>query len=126
MVSDLRAKDDYTYQEYKTGIFDKFNLWKNHNWAPKQVTDDLTEEDNEYLIGTSLALWMIAIARYETEHDILEERVRKQVSYHIGRYEIGKYSDVTDEEKEELEADIKYIKDHTNLYEIDASILNKD
>lgn len=122
----MRAKDDYTYQEYKSGVSDKFSLWKHNLLTPVQVTDSLTEEDNEYLIGTSLALWMIAIARYETEHDILEERVRKQVSYHIGRYEIGKYSDVTDEEKEELEADIKYIKDHVKLYEIDASILNKD
>lgn len=122
----MRATDDYTYQEYKEGVNNKFNLWKHFGASPESITDDLTEEDNEYLIGTSLALWMIAIARYETEHDILEERVRKQVSYHIGRYEIGKYSDVTDEEKEELEADIKYIKDHVKLYEIDASILNKD
>lgn len=122
----MRAKDDYTYQEYKDGILTKFNLWKYDKLTPKQVTDSLTEEDNEYLIGTSLALWMIAIARYETEHDILEERVRKQVSYHIGRYDIGKYSDVTDEEKTELEADIKYIKEHTKLYDIDVSILNKD
>ena len=35
----------------------------------------MTDEDNELLIGTSEALWIISIGAYEVEHDILEERV---------------------------------------------------
>ena len=40
------------------------------------------------------------------EHDILEERVLEQLSYHIPRYEMGKYNDITPEERELLEKDI--------------------
>ena len=38
------------------------------------------------------------------EHDILEERVLEQLSYHIPRYEMGKYNDITPEERELLES----------------------
>lgn len=64
-------------------------------WTVRQVTDRMTDEDNELLIGTSEALWIISIGAYEVEHDILEERVLEQLSYHIPRYEMGKYNDIS-------------------------------
>ena len=70
----MRAEDDLTYQEYKEGVEDAMRYIKNHGWTPRQVTDRMTDEDNELLIGTSEALWIISIGAYEVEHDILEER----------------------------------------------------
>lgn len=84
----MRAEDDLTYQEYKENVEDAMRYIKNHGWTPRQVTDRMTDEDNELLIGTSEALWIISIGAYEVEHDILEERVLEQLSYHIPRYEI--------------------------------------
>ena len=112
----MRAKDDLTYQEYKDGVSDNMNRMKLYGWTVRQVTDCMTEEDNDLLIGTSEALWIISIGAYEVEHDILEERVLEQLSYHIPRYEMGKYSDITPEEKELLEKDIAYIKSKVELW----------
>ena len=64
----MRAEDDLTYQEYKDRVHDAMNLIEICGWTPRQVTDWMTEEDNELLIGTSEALWIISIGAYEVEH----------------------------------------------------------
>ena len=114
----MRAEEDMTYQEYKEGVESCMNMWKYSDWTPRQVTDWMTEEDNDLFVGTSEALWIISIGAYEVEHDILEERVLEQLSYHIPRYEMGKYSDITPEEKELLEKDIAYIKSKVELWKL--------
>ena len=114
----MRARDDLTYQEYKESTEDYMRFIKHSGWTVRQVTDCMTEEDNDLLIGTSEALWIISIGAYEVEHDILEERVLEQLSYHIPRYEMGKYSDITPEEKEILEKDIAYIKSKVELWKL--------
>ena len=114
----MRVEDDLTYQEYKEGVSDCMNQIKRSGWTARQVTDWMTEEDNEFLVGTSEALWIISIGAYEVEHDILEERVLEQLSYHIPRYEMGKYSDITPEEKELLEKDIAFIKSKVELWKL--------
>ena len=63
----MRAEDDLTYQEYKDGVHDAMNLMEYSGWTPRQVTDWMTEEDNELLVGTSEALWIISIGAYEIE-----------------------------------------------------------
>ena len=117
-VGNMRAEDDLTYQEYKDGVHDAMNLMEYLGWTPRQVTDWMTEEDNELLIGTSEALWIISIGAYEVEHDILEERVLEQLSYHIPRYEMGKYNDITPEERELLEKDIAFIRSKVELWKL--------
>ena len=67
----MRAEDDLTYQEYKEGVEDAMRYIKNHGWTPRQVTDRMTDEDNELLIGTSEALWIISIGAYEVEHILI-------------------------------------------------------
>jgi hypothetical protein len=114
----MRAEDDLTYQEYKDRVHDAMNLIEFYGWTPRQVTDWMTEEDNELLIGTSEALWIISIGAYEVEHDILEERVLEQLSYHIPRYEMGKYNDITPEERELLEKDIALIRSKVELWKL--------
>ena len=57
----MRAEDDLTYQEYKENVEDAMRYIKNHGWTPRQVTDRMTDEDNELLIGTSEALWIISM-----------------------------------------------------------------
>ena len=114
----MRAEDDLTYQEYKESVSNYMNRIKRSGWTVKEVTDWMTENDNELLIGTSEALWIISICAYEVEHDILEERVLEQLSYHIPRYEMGKYSDITPEEKELLEKDIAFIKSKVELWKL--------
>ena len=85
----MRAEEDLTYQVYKDNVDVAMRYIIFHGWSPRQVTDRMTDEDNELLIGTSEALWIISIGAYEVEHDILEERVLEQLSYHITRYEMG-------------------------------------
>jgi hypothetical protein len=114
----MRAKDDLTYQEYKDSVESNMSLIKHSGWTARQVTDWMTEEDNELLVGTSEALWIISIGAYEVEHDILEERVLEQLSYHIPRYEMGKYNDITPEERELLEKDIAYIRSKVELWKL--------
>lgn len=114
----MRADDDLTYQEYKDSVESNMSLIKHSGWTPRQVTDWMTEEDNELLVGTSEALWIISIGAYEVEHDILEERVLEQLSYHIPRYEMGKYNDITPEERELLEKDIVYIRSKVELWKL--------
>ena len=117
-VGSMRAEDDLTYQEYKEGVEDAMSLIKHSGWTPRQVTDWMTEENNDMLIGTSEALWIISIGAYEVEHDILEERVLEQLSYHIPRYEMGKYNDITPEERELLEKDIAFIRSKVELWKL--------
>ena len=114
----MRAEDDLTYQEYKESVSDYMHRINRSGWTVQEVTDWMTENDNELLIGTSEALWIISIGAYEVEHDILEERVLEQLSYHIPRYEMGKYSDITPEEKELLEKDIAFIKSKVELWKL--------
>ena len=70
------------------------------NYTPEDVTDWMTDEDNMYLVGTSLFLWLISIAVREIELNILEERVLCNVSYHIPLYDQGEYHDLEADEKE--------------------------
>ena len=52
------------------------------------------------------------------DYDILEERVLEQLSYHIPRYEMGKYNDTTPEERELLEKDIALIRSKVELWKL--------
>lgn len=52
----MRAEDDLRYQEYKDGVHDCMIQYEKFGWTPRQVTDWMTEEDNDMLIGTSEAL----------------------------------------------------------------------
>ena len=97
---------------------DAMRFMEHSGWTVRQVTDRMTDEDNELLIGTSEALWIISIGAYEVEHDILEERVLEQLSYHIPRYEMGKYNDTTPEERELLEKDIALIRSKVELWKL--------
>lgn len=92
-------------------------------WTPKMVTDYLSEEEQDAEhppIGTSIFLWIISVGEYEVRHDILEDRVLDHLSYHIYRYEnMGRYrSDLTEEEIEQVEKDIAYIKSKVELPEL--------
>lgn len=112
----MRAQDDLTYKEYKDGVYDAFLILGDKGWeTAEDITNRMTDEDNELLIGTSLALWIISIGAYEIEHNLLEDRVLEQLSYHIPRYEMGKYQDITDDERKLLEEDIKFIKSKVQL-----------
>lgn len=87
------------------------------------VTDYLFEQEQyaEYpLVGTSIFLWVISVGEYEVRHNILEDRVLDRLSYHIYRYEnMGRYkSDLTEEEIEQVEKDIAYIKSKVELPEL--------
>ena len=62
--------------------------------------------------------WNFSVGAYEVEHDILEERVLEQLSYHIPRYEMGKYNDITPEERELLEKDIAFIRSKVELWKL--------
>ena len=52
------------------------------------------------------------------EHDILEERVLEQLSYHIPRYEMGKYNDITPEERGVLDEDCAFIRSKLDQWKL--------
>lgn len=118
----MRTIDDCTYQEYKESAEFAFHLWRDEPevWTPKMVTDWLSEEEQDAkdpLVGTSIFLWIISVGECEVRYNILEERIRKHLCYHIYRYEnMGRYkSDLTEEEIEQVERDIAYIKSRVEL-----------
>ena len=74
----MRAEDDLTYQEYKDGVHDCMIQYEKFGWTPRQVTDWMTEEDNE----------------------------------------MGKYNDITPEERELLEKDIAFIRSKVELWKL--------
>ena len=75
----------------------------------------MTDEDNEYLEGTSLFLWIISITVREIELNILEDRVLCQASFHIPLYDKGEYHDMDSEEKKLIDKDIAFIKSKVQL-----------
>lgn len=114
----MRVKNDLTYQEYKEGLITPFNRLGSKGWETiEKITDYLTDEDNDLLVpnSTSLALWIISIGEYEIRRNLLEDRVLEQLSYHIPRYKMGRYKDITEEEKKELEQDIEFIERNVTL-----------
>ena len=48
----MRAEDDLTYQEYKEDVEDAMRFMEHSGWTVRQVTDRMTDEDNELLIAT--------------------------------------------------------------------------
>ena len=118
----MRVAPELTYQDYKESTADAFRLLgrKGHETADT-ITDWLTDEDDELLApnSTSLALWIISIGEYEVRHDILEDRVLEQLSFHVPRLQMGKYvDDLSKEEYEQIKADIDYILSKIKLIKL--------
>lgn len=121
----MRRIDDCTYQEYKEGVSDAFHLWEDEpeRWTPKDVTNYIAGQE-EYadhsIVGASELLWFVSLGEYEVSHNILEDRILNHLSYHIYRYEnMGRYkSDLTEEEIEQVEKDIAYIKSKVELQKL--------
>ena len=72
-------------------------------------------------------MFFLSIGEYEIRHNILEERIRNGLAYHIYRYEnMDRYkTDLTSEEIAEVEKDIAYVKSKIELPEI-VSYADKD
>lgn len=125
----MRSKNDETYQEYKEGVLNDFEMWVREPdvWTPEMCTnrmlyDELEYSDTEPLVGASEFLFFLSIGEYEVKNDILEERIANGLGYHIYRYEnMGRYkADLTLEEIEEVEKDIAYIKSKIELPEMNS------
>lgn len=109
-----------TYQDYRDAVEGAFNLLDDGVWDARMVTNFITAEADDEMVGTCLAMWMIAIGRREIELDILEERVHSQLCYHIPEYQHGAYDEeLLPEEKPLIEEDIEYILQHIELYEVE-------
>lgn len=119
----MRVDPELTYQDYKDGVEDAFSIlgYKGHETADT-ITNWLADEDDDLLIpnSTSLAIWIISIGEYEIRHNILEDRVLEQLSYHIPRFQMGKYvDDLSEEEYEQIKADIDYILSKVELIRLE-------
>lgn len=119
----MRVDPELTYQDYKDGVEDAFSILghKGHETADT-ITNWLADEDDDLLIpnSTSLAIWIISIGEYEVRHNILEDRVLEQLSYHIPRFQMGKYvDDLSEEEYEQVKADIDYILSKVELIKLE-------
>ena len=66
--------------------------------------------------------FIISVAEYEIRHNLLEDRIRNGASYHIYRYEkMGRYKhDLSEEEIEQVEKDMAYIKSKVKLPELNS------
>ncbi len=119
----MRAWEDLTYQEFKEGVSDAMRRHWQDGWPVEQVVDNMVEEDSEadQFVGTSTALWIISLGAYEVEHAILEDRVLIELSYHIPRFHMGKYTDdLTEEEYEQVAEDVKFIESKVELYKLES------
>lgn len=119
----MRVDPEYIYREYKERVHDAFCILgrKGYETADK-ITDWMTDDDDDLLIpnSTSLAIWIISIGEYEIRHNILEDRVLEQLSYHIPRFQMGKYvDDLSEEEYEQVKADIDYILSKVELIKLE-------
>ena len=118
----MRVDPELTYQDYKYGLIVAFNRLGKKGWEKTEnITDYLTDEDNDLLVkdSTSLAIWIVTIGEYEVRHDILEERVHTELCYHIPRFLDGLYDDdLTKEEHKQMQEDVDYILSKIELYEV--------
>jgi hypothetical protein len=115
----MRVEPELTYQDYKDGVHDAFGILghRGHE-TPRDITNYMADEDDDLLIlnSTSLALWMISIGEYEVRHNILENRVREMLGFHIPRFLDGRYTaDLTKEEYKQVKADVEYILSQTEI-----------
>ena len=118
----MRVDPELTYQDYKDGVEDAFHLLERKICKTVgEVTDYMTDEDDDLLIkdSTSLAIWIVTIGEYEVRHDILEERVHTELCYHIPRFLDGVYDDdLSEEEHKQMQEDVDYILSKIELYEV--------
>ena len=118
----MRVDPELTYQDYKDGVEDAFHLLERKICKTVgEVTDYMTDEDDDLLIkdSTSLAIWIVTIGEYEVRHDILEKRVHNELCYHIPRFLDGVYDDdLTEEERKQMQTDVDYILSKIELYEV--------
>ena len=118
----MRVDPELTYQDYKDGVEDAFHLLERKICKTVgEVTDYMTDEDDELLIkdSTSLAIWIVTVGEYEVRHDILEKRVHNELCYHIPRFLDGVYDDdLSEEEHKQMQADVDYILSKIDLYEV--------
>jgi hypothetical protein len=117
----MRVDPELTYQDYKDGVIDAFSLLGDkHYEKAENITNYMADEYDDLLIkdSTSLVIWLISIGEYEVRHDILEDRVLAQLSYYIPHFKNGEYnSDLSDDELEQVEADVDYILSKVKLYD---------
>jgi hypothetical protein len=117
----MRVDPELTYQDYKEGVHDAFLLLGHRGCeTAEDITNYMTDEDNELLIddSTSLVIWLVSIGEYEIRHNLLEERVLAQLSHYIPLFKQGRYNeDLTEEEFEQVNADVDYILSKVKLYD---------
>lgn len=118
----MRVDPELTYQDYKDGVEDAFHLLERKICKTVgEVTDYMTDEDDDLLIkdSTSLAIWIVTVGEYEVRHDILKKRVHNELCYHIPRFLDGVYDDdLSEEEHKQMQADVDYILSKIDLYEV--------
>lgn len=118
----MRVDPELTYQDYKDGVEDAFHLLERKICKTVgEVTDYMTDEDDDLLIkdSTSLAIWIVTIGEYEVRHDIIEKRVHNELCYHIPRFLDGVYDDdLSEEEHKQMQEDVDYILSKIELYEV--------
>lgn len=114
----MRTKKDYTYNEWKESIYDAFLLYEEKHYPSAEMcVNYIMGQEEEYhdgfeFVGTTIFLFLLSVAVREVELDILEDRVRKAVSFHIILYDDGEYKeDLAPEEIEPVEKDIAFLKD---------------
>lgn len=126
----MRIRDDVTYQEWKESVVAAYMHYEWGWWPPEECRGYLEDEEIENAEGFydkngepcdgTIFLFAIAVTEREIRLNCLEEQVQLIAAYHIYRYEnMGRYkADLSQEEIEEVEKDIKYIKSRIELPEL--------
>lgn len=109
----MRIDKELVYQEYKEAWDNAFlSLGRKHLETPKDVENWMSDEMNDLLVDDSvdLAFWLISLGTYELEHDMLRDEVYYQLCHYVPAVSDGEFDDdIFEEEREQLEKDIKYI-----------------
>ena len=120
-----RPQNDFiVYEDYKMIVEDGFHLLKegklNSVCDVSEWLYDQVEEYGDGISNLSAMFFILSIAEYEVRHNILEDRIRNGAAYHIYRYDnMGRYKkDLSEEEIEQVERDIAFIKSKVELPEL--------
>lgn len=108
-----RGYEDTSYQDFHDEVFNSMNM--DIFGAPYNVqnaSDYVIEERLDWFCeGTTLFFIMLLMARWEIEHNLLEDRVIAQVRHYIPQYLRGDFEkEIFPEERGQVEADVRFVE----------------
>ena len=108
-----RGYEDTGYQDFHDDIYQCMSMdIFGTPYNVQNASDYVVEEQLDWFCeGTTLFIIMILMARWEIEHDLLEDRVANEVRYYVPQFLRGDFDhEIFPEEREQVEADVRFVE----------------